>query len=153
MIVDTQPRGTQWVLDGQWPHCGCSGWGRGTPCEGSGRVCFSVCQRGSFQCTLHPCASTCTAYGDRHYRTFDGLPFDFVGACKVHLVKVSTCVCLHSWLHGSPEQLMHNWMVGAGGSKPWCLAIQSLKEVLRSKIRAGQSPPVINTPMPVHSPL
>ncbi|XP_023442452.2 otogelin [Dasypus novemcinctus] len=46
-----------------------------------------VCQQGSFQCTLHPCASTCTAYGDRHYRTFDGLPFDFVGACKVHLVK------------------------------------------------------------------
>ncbi|XP_052508940.1 otogelin [Budorcas taxicolor] len=46
-----------------------------------------VCQHGSFQCTLHPCASTCTAYGDRHYRTFDGLPFDFVGACKVHLVK------------------------------------------------------------------
>ncbi|XP_021496031.1 otogelin [Meriones unguiculatus] len=46
-----------------------------------------VCRRGSFQCALHPCASTCTAYGDRHYRTFDGLPFDFVGACKVHLVK------------------------------------------------------------------
>ncbi|EQB79130.1 otogelin, partial [Camelus ferus] len=46
-----------------------------------------VCQHGSFQCALHPCASTCTAYGDRHYRTFDGLPFDFVGACKVHLVK------------------------------------------------------------------
>ncbi|XP_053415854.1 otogelin [Nycticebus coucang] len=46
-----------------------------------------VCQQGSFQCTLHPCASTCTAYGDRHYRTFDGLPFDFVGACKVYLVK------------------------------------------------------------------
>uniref|UniRef100_A0A8C6RKH3 Otogelin n=1 Tax=Nannospalax galili TaxID=1026970 RepID=A0A8C6RKH3_NANGA len=46
-----------------------------------------LCQQGTFQCTLHPCASTCTAYGDRHYRTFDGLPFDFVGACKVHLIK------------------------------------------------------------------
>ncbi|ELW70757.1 Otogelin [Tupaia chinensis] len=46
-----------------------------------------MCQQGSFRCAFHPCASTCTAYGDRHYRTFDGLPFDFVGACKVHLVK------------------------------------------------------------------
>ncbi|ELK18837.1 Otogelin [Pteropus alecto] len=57
------------------------------PCL-SGCACpQGMCWRGSFQCALHPCASTCTAYGDRHYRTFDGLPFDFVGACKVHLVK------------------------------------------------------------------
>ncbi|KAM9861152.1 otogelin [Aulostomus maculatus] len=53
-----------------------------------------VCQHGTFQCVFHPCPSMCTAYGDRHYRTFDGLLFDYVGACKVYLVKSSGDVML-----------------------------------------------------------
>ncbi|XP_073514042.1 otogelin [Phyllobates terribilis] len=51
-----------------------------------------VCHHGAFQCSFHPCPSMCTFYGDRHFRTFDGLTFDFVAACKVHLVKVSARV-------------------------------------------------------------
>ncbi|XP_041636331.1 otogelin [Cheilinus undulatus] len=53
-----------------------------------------VCQHGTFQCEFHPCPSMCMAYGDRHYRTFDGLLFDYVGACKVYLVKSSADVIL-----------------------------------------------------------
>uniref|UniRef100_A0A8D0G9K2 Otogelin n=1 Tax=Sphenodon punctatus TaxID=8508 RepID=A0A8D0G9K2_SPHPU len=50
--------------------------------------CYTcICQHGSFECTFHPCPSMCTAYGDRHYRTFDGLAFDFIGACKAYLIK------------------------------------------------------------------
>uniref|UniRef100_A0A3B4GTF9 Otogelin n=1 Tax=Pundamilia nyererei TaxID=303518 RepID=A0A3B4GTF9_9CICH len=53
-----------------------------------------VCQHGTFQCVFQPCPSLCTAYGDRHYRTFDGLLFDYVGACKVYLVKSSADIML-----------------------------------------------------------
>nr|XP_056707924.1 otogelin [Euleptes europaea] len=49
-----------------------------------------ICHHGSFECTFHPCPSMCTTYGDRHYRTFDGLSFDYVGNCKVYLVKSSS---------------------------------------------------------------
>uniref|UniRef100_A0A3Q2CIL9 Otogelin n=1 Tax=Cyprinodon variegatus TaxID=28743 RepID=A0A3Q2CIL9_CYPVA len=54
-----------------------------------------VCQHGTFQCLFRPCPSMCTSYGDRHYRTFDGLLFDYVGACKVYLVKSSADVVLN----------------------------------------------------------
>nr|XP_057933601.1 otogelin-like protein [Doryrhamphus excisus] len=53
-----------------------------------------VCQHGTFQCAFRPCPSMCTTYGDRHYRTFDGLLFDYVGACQVYLLKSSADVIL-----------------------------------------------------------
>nr|XP_055062769.1 otogelin isoform X3 [Misgurnus anguillicaudatus] len=53
-----------------------------------------VCQHGTFQCDFRPCPSMCTAYGDRHYRTFDGFLFDYIGACKVYLVKSSVDVVM-----------------------------------------------------------
>ncbi|XP_051919390.1 otogelin isoform X3 [Hippocampus zosterae] len=53
-----------------------------------------VCHHGTFQCVFRPCPSMCTTYGDRHYRTFDGLLFDYIGACQVYLVKSSADVIL-----------------------------------------------------------
>uniref|UniRef100_A0A8D0C7V5 Otogelin n=1 Tax=Salvator merianae TaxID=96440 RepID=A0A8D0C7V5_SALMN len=53
--------------------------------------CYScICNHGSFECTFRPCPSMCTTYGDRHYRTFDGVSFDYIGNCKVYLVKSSS---------------------------------------------------------------
>uniref|UniRef100_G1K880 Otogelin n=1 Tax=Anolis carolinensis TaxID=28377 RepID=G1K880_ANOCA len=49
-----------------------------------------ICHHGSFECTFHPCPSMCTTYGDRHYRTFDGLSYDYIGNCKVYLIKSSS---------------------------------------------------------------
>ncbi|KAM7424628.1 hypothetical protein PAMA_000809 [Pampus argenteus] len=64
------------------------------PCVAGCACPPGVCQHGTFQCVFHPCPSMCTAYGDRHYRTFDGLLFDYVGACKVYLIKSSADVML-----------------------------------------------------------
>ncbi|KAH0620934.1 hypothetical protein JD844_021850 [Phrynosoma platyrhinos] len=52
----------------------------------------SICNHGSFECTFYPCPSMCTTYGDRHYRTFDGLSFDYIGNCKVYLVKSTSVI-------------------------------------------------------------
>ncbi|KAM8894367.1 otogelin isoform 2-T2 [Spinachia spinachia] len=53
-----------------------------------------VCQHGTFRCAFRACPAMCSAYGDRHFGTFDGLLFDYVGACEVHLVKSTGDVML-----------------------------------------------------------
>ncbi|XP_029640374.1 mucin-2 [Octopus sinensis] len=39
------------------------------------------CKHGTWKCTERHCAATCEAFGDPHYVTFDGKPYNFQGAC------------------------------------------------------------------------
>ena len=42
---------------------------------------------GSWSCSDRSCPSTCSAWGDSHYSTFDGNMFDFHGSCDYVLAK------------------------------------------------------------------
>jgi len=45
------------------------------------------CTSGRMVCTNATCGATCSAFGDRHYVTFDGKSFEFKGACSYVLAE------------------------------------------------------------------
>lgn len=47
------------------------------------------CYHGKWKCTENECASQCSAWGDSHFKTFDGKEFDYQGQCDYILAKGS----------------------------------------------------------------
>ncbi|XP_017781781.1 PREDICTED: hemocytin [Nicrophorus vespilloides] len=45
------------------------------------------CQNGKWDCTNRQCSAQCTAWGDSHFKTFDGKMFDYQGQCDYVLAK------------------------------------------------------------------
>lgn len=70
-------------------HCSCHHGGRsyseGEHIKEECNTC--MCKGGKWQCTTKACASTCSAWGDSHFTTFDGREFDFQGVCSYVLSK------------------------------------------------------------------
>ncbi|KAG5886861.1 hypothetical protein JTB14_017666 [Gonioctena quinquepunctata] len=48
-----------------------------------------LCQNGRWKCTDRQCTAECSAWGDSHYKTFDGKRFDYQGQCDYVLAKAS----------------------------------------------------------------
>ncbi|KAF5285691.1 hypothetical protein FQR65_LT13076 [Abscondita terminalis] len=46
-----------------------------------------TCILGQWKCTDIPCAAECSAWGDSHYKTFDGKMYDYQGQCDYVLAK------------------------------------------------------------------
>ncbi|XP_066254573.1 hemocytin [Euwallacea similis] len=49
-----------------------------------------TCKNGKWQCTERQCTAECSAWGDSHYKTFDGKYFDYQGQCDFMLAKGSS---------------------------------------------------------------
>lgn len=60
----------------------------------------SVCRNREWVCSNNSCSGTCIAYGDPHFKTFDGYKFNFMGQCGYILTQVmSLQSCLNSLIY------------------------------------------------------
>ena len=48
-----------------------------------------TCKNGKWHCTDHQCSAECSAWGDSHFKTFDGKMYDYQGQCDYVLAKGS----------------------------------------------------------------
>lgn len=49
----------------------------------------STCTHGKWKCSDRQCSAECSAWGDSHFKTFDGKLYDYQGQCDYVLAKGS----------------------------------------------------------------
>ncbi|KAG8199486.1 hypothetical protein JTE90_009334 [Oedothorax gibbosus] len=73
-------------------NCGCihasKKYSEGDTMKQSCNLC--TCKSGEWQCTEKVCPGICTAWGESHFKSFDGKIFDFQGDCEYILTKGKT---------------------------------------------------------------
>ncbi|KAJ8974052.1 hypothetical protein NQ317_002298, partial [Molorchus minor] len=68
-------------------HHGGRSYGENATVQSDCNTC--KCQNGKWKCTDRLCTAECSAWGDSHYKTFDGKHFDYQGQCDYVLAKGS----------------------------------------------------------------
>ena len=76
----------------------------------------SKCLNHQWQCTQRNCPSTCSAFGESHYTTYDGREFEFQGACDY---------VLSQSIHGGP----HKFVITARNSQCGTSGVTCFKQL------------------------